>query len=72
MSCKQNHKRPFDNPPDMISNESDSSATENLTSSAAGGGSSKANYWRSVSELRGEAEFNEYLDREFPVAASSV
>ena len=54
----------------MISNESDSSATENLTSSAAGGGSSKANYWRSVSELRGEAEFNEYLDREFPVAAS--
>ena len=54
----------------MISNESDSSATENLTSSSAGGGSSKANYWRSISELRGEAEFNEYLDREFPVAAS--
>lgn len=54
----------------MISNESDSSATENLSSSPAGGGSSKAKYWRSVSELRGEAEFNEYLDREFPVAAS--
>jgi molybdopterin-containing oxidoreductase family iron-sulfur binding subunit len=54
----------------MISNESDSSAPENLTSSSAGGGSSKANYWRSITELRGEAEFNEYLDREFPVAAS--
>ncbi len=27
-------------------------------------------YWRSLSELRGGEEFNQYLDREFPVAAS--
>ena len=30
----------------------------------------KPNYWRSLSEYRGEEEFNEFLDREFPVAAS--
>lgn len=27
-------------------------------------------YWRSLSELRGQKEFEQYLDREFPVAAS--
>jgi len=54
----------------MISNESDSSATENLAHAPAKGDSSGPNYWRSISELRGETEFNEYLDREFPVAAS--
>ncbi len=27
-------------------------------------------YWRSLSEFRGEKEFEQYLDREFPVAAS--
>lgn len=27
-------------------------------------------YWRSLSELGGREEFNQYLDREFPVAAS--
>ncbi len=30
----------------------------------------KPAYWRSLSELRGAEEFNQYLDREFPVAAS--
>ncbi len=30
----------------------------------------KPEYWRSLSELRGGDEFNQYLDREFPVAAS--
>ena len=54
----------------MISNESDSSATEALDGSPSAGEHSKSGYWRSLSELRGEAEFNDYLDREFPVAAS--
>ncbi len=54
----------------MISNESDSSTTEALDGSPSQGDGSKSGYWRSLSELRGEAEFNDYLDREFPVAAS--
>lgn len=31
---------------------------------------SKPLYWRSLSELRGQEVFDQYLDREFPVAAS--
>ncbi|MFK8113620.1 MAG: TAT-variant-translocated molybdopterin oxidoreductase, partial [Rubripirellula sp.] len=31
---------------------------------------SKPLYWRSLSELRGQQDFDQYLDREFPVAAS--
>ncbi len=54
----------------MISNESDSPANQNLACSTSGVGASKAKYWRSINQLRGEAEINEYLDREFPVAAS--
>jgi molybdopterin-containing oxidoreductase family iron-sulfur binding subunit len=30
----------------------------------------RARYWRSLSELRESEDFNQYLDREFPVAAS--
>lgn len=34
-------------------------------------GNEKPQYWRSLSELRGDEDFkNQYLDREFPVAAS--
>ena len=34
-------------------------------------GNEKPQYWRSLSELRGDDDFkNQYLDREFPVAAS--
>ena len=54
----------------MISKESDSPANQNLACSTSGVGASKAKYWRSINQLRGEAEINEYLDREFPVAAS--
>lgn len=38
---------------------------------AALDGDTKPQYWRSLSELRGDEEFqNKFLDREFPVAAS--
>ncbi len=30
----------------------------------------RARYWRSLSELRGSEDFDQYVDREFPVAAS--
>ncbi|MDA9778274.1 TAT-variant-translocated molybdopterin oxidoreductase [Rubripirellula sp.] len=45
----------------MTSNESASSSTTK---------SGKPSYWRSLSELRGSEAFDQYLDREFPVAAS--
>ena len=54
----------------MISKESDSVATENTADSAVAVKASGSSYWRSISQYRGEAEFSEYLDREFPVAAS--
>ena len=62
--------RPFDSLSDMISKESDSVATENTADSAVAVKASGSSYWRSISQYRGEAEFSEYLDREFPVAAS--
>ena len=54
----------------MISKESDSVATENTADSAVAVKASGSSYWRSISQYRGEAEFSDYLDREFPVAAS--
>ncbi|MGI9471775.1 MAG: TAT-variant-translocated molybdopterin oxidoreductase [Rubripirellula sp.] len=58
----------------MTSNESASSTIEALDASRgespAQGERKKPSYWRSLSEFRGQEDFNEYLDREFPVAAS--
>jgi MoCo/4Fe-4S cofactor protein with predicted Tat translocation signal len=51
----------------MTSNETASSTFEGLADTES---DAKPAYWRSLSELRGQEEFNQYLDREFPVAAS--
>ena len=44
--------------------------TSNESASSSPSKSGKPSYWRSLSELRGSEEFEQYLDREFPVAAS--
>ncbi|RMF43439.1 MAG: 4Fe-4S dicluster domain-containing protein [Planctomycetota bacterium] len=49
----------------MQSNPSKSGAEAQVESPAASDG-----YWRSMGELEGSAEFQQFLDREFPVAAS--
>lgn len=53
----------------MTSNESASSTVAESKSDGPEA-AAKPLYWRSLSELRGGEEFNQYLDREFPVAAS--
>ncbi len=54
----------------MTSNHSAPSDFAELEDPAQSADRSKPEYWRSLSELRGGDEFNQYLDREFPVAAS--
>lgn len=44
--------------------------TSNESASLSSTKSGKPSYWRSLSELRGNEAFDQYLDREFPVAAS--
>ncbi|MGC6442854.1 MAG: TAT-variant-translocated molybdopterin oxidoreductase [Rubripirellula sp.] len=44
--------------------------TPNDSASSSSSKSGKPSYWRSLSELRGSEAFDQYLDREFPVAAS--
>ncbi len=44
--------------------------TSNDSVSSTPAKSVKPSYWRSLSELRGSEDFDQYLDREFPVAAS--
>lgn len=50
----------------MTSNESAPSSIED----SAGTSSDAPRYWRSLSQLRGNEDFNQYVEREFPVAAS--
>ena len=55
----------------MTLNESAPSTLEQLeTTQRRSKDRAKPEYWRSLSELRGREDFNQYLDREFPVAAS--
>ena len=44
--------------------------TSNESASSSSTKPAKPSYWRSLSELRGSEDFDQYLDREFPVAAS--
>lgn len=54
-------RRPFIHYFDMTSNDSATSSSAKLQ---------KPSYWRSLSEFRGSEDFSQFLDREFPVAAS--
>ena len=44
--------------------------TSNDSASSSSAKPQQPSYWRSLSEFRGSEEFSQYLDREFPVAAS--